>query len=194
MILASSLTRPKELEKLRKLGFNVVQFTYAESFNEICEQFIYLGKLIGKKEKAEAIIKETKDQVQKIKKISASLSKKKVFIQVGVKPLFTVSKDTFINDYIEFSGGINIAYDSKAGIYSREKVIASNPDIIIIVLMGFEGDKEKEIWKNYNSIKAVKNNEIYLIDSYEVCSPTPAIFLDTLKKMLKIIHPEIEIK
>ena len=194
LILASSLTRPKELEKLRKLGFNVVQFLYAKSFDEICNQFIYLGELIGKKEKAQDIIKDTKSQVQKIKAVTASLPGKKIFVQVGVKPLFTVSKDTFINDFIEFSGGINIASDSKAGIYSREKVIASNPDIIIIVLMGIEGDKEKGIWQNYNSINAVKNNDIYLIDSYEVCSPTPIIFSNTLKKFIKIIHPEIKIK
>ena len=149
LVLASSLTRPKQLEKLKILGYKVIQFTYAKSFNEICEQFIYLGELIGKKENALNIIKDIKIQIEKIKSITASLPKKNVFIQVGVKPLFTVSKDTFINDFIEFSGGINIASDSKAGVYSREKVIASNPDIIIIVLMGIEGDKEKKIWQNF---------------------------------------------
>lgn len=194
LILASSLTHPKDLEKLKNLGFHVEQFNYAKSFNEICEQFIYLGKLINKQEKSIKIINETKKQVELLKKITASKNKKKVFMQVGVKPLFTVGKDTFINDYIEFSGGINIASDSKEGIYSREKVIASNPDIIFIVLMGIEGDKEKKIWENYKNINAVKNNNIHIIDSYEICSPTPLIFIKTLKKLIKIIHPDIKIK
>lgn len=194
LILASSLTRPKQIEKLKRLGYQVIQFEYAKSFNQICEQFIYLGELIGKKEEAIKIIKEIKIRVQQIKKTTDLLTKKKVFMQVGVKPLFTVSKDTYINDYIEFAGGINIASDSKAGIYSREKVFASDPDIIIIVLMGIEGDKEKKIWQNYKSLKAVKNNEIYTIDSYEICSPTPVIFLNALKKLIKIIHYNIQIK
>jgi iron complex transport system substrate-binding protein len=194
LILASSITRPKELEKLKILGYKVIQFKYAKSFNEICTQFINLGELIREKEKAQNIIKNTKVLVHEIKTITSSLPKKKVFVQVGVKPLFTVSKNTFINDFIEFAGGINIASDSKAGIYSREKVMASNPDIIIIVLMGIEGDKEKKIWQNFNSINAVKNNNIFLINSYEVCSPTPIIFSNTLKKFIEIIHPEIEIK
>ena len=52
-----------------------------------------------------------------------NLPKPKVFIQIGARPLFTATKDSFINDLIKLAGGINIASFAKTGLYSRERVI-----------------------------------------------------------------------
>ncbi len=106
--------------------------------------------------------------------------------------MFSANKETFINDFIEFAGGTNIAADSQSGIYSREKVIEQNPDVIIITTMGISGKEEANNWKRYKNVNAVKNNKIFIIDSYNICSPTPVTFRDTLKELVKIIHPEID--
>jgi len=135
-----------------------------------------------------------KEKVKSVKDKTKGLKKTKVFIQIGTKPLFTAGKNSFVNDFIEFAGGTNIAKDTEVGIYSREKVLEENPDVIIIVTMGIRGIKEKEIWQRYKNINAVKNKRIYIIDSYKICSPTPISFVETLKELIKILHPEIEVE
>ncbi|MCD6093307.1 MAG: ABC transporter substrate-binding protein [Candidatus Omnitrophica bacterium] len=194
LVLATSLVNPKQVEKLRKLKIRVVVFSQARSFQELCDQFLELAKLIGKEERASQIIKEMKEKVKSIRDKTEDLKRTEVFIQIGAKPLFTAGKNSFVNDFIEFAGGINIAKDVEVGIYSREKVLEKNPDVIIIVTMGIRGVKEKEIWQRYKNINAVKNKRIYIIDSYKICSPTPISFVETLKELVKILHPEAKIE
>ena len=94
-----------------------------------------------------------------------------------------------INDLIEFSGGINIAVNSKQGIYSRETVIRQNPDIIIIVTMGTNAQEQKEVWQKYDIINAVNNDKVYILNPYMVCSPTPLGFVEALREFMQIINP-----
>jgi len=156
----------------------------------MCEQFIEIGRLVNREKEADKIIETTKTEVERIRQAVEKFSIPKVFVQIGAKPLFTANKNSFINDYIQFAGGLNIAAESKTGNYSREMVIKANPDIIIITTMGIAGDKERKIWERYKTIKAVKDKKISIIDSYFICSPTPKIFAETLAKIAKIFHGE----
>jgi iron complex transport system substrate-binding protein len=127
--------------------------------------------------------------------VTRNLPKKRVFMQIGIKPLHTASRDTFLNEYIEYAGGINIASLEKTGVYSREKVLKENPDVIFITTMGSAetaGEQEKETWMQYPSLKAARNKEIHILDSYLVCSPTVDKFATTVKKIAQILHPEID--
>ena len=58
---------------------------------------------------------------------------------------------------------------------------------LFIVGMGIVGEEESENWKKIKSLKAVKNNKVFLLDSY-VCSPTPMTFVDTVKKMMELMY------
>ena len=190
LILVTSLTNLKTVEKLKNLGMRVINFQYAKNFTEICEQFLKLGKAVSKGKEAKEIVDIAKKKVSLIKKRTDKLPKPKVFIQIGAKPLFTATRNSFVHDFIELAGGINIAAPLKSGLYNREKVIISNPDVIIIATMGIAGEEEKKIWQKYKTIKAVKSNRIYVVDSYNLCSPTPVTFVETLAEMVKILHPE----
>jgi len=195
LVLASNLARPKQLKKLEDLGIRVVQFSYPKNFSEICQQFLELGEILGKKEKAKEIIDNTKKEVAAIRMKIKDLPKKRVFMQIGIKPLHAVTEESFLNDYIEFSGGINIALNEGSGTYSREKVLRGNPEVIIISTMGSSkgeaGRKEKEGWMKYGSISAVKNNNVHIVNPDKLCSPTPITFIEALLEIAKIIHPNI---
>ncbi len=190
LVFATSLTDPKKVEKLRKLGINVVSFSSPKNFEEICEQFLELGRITGRYNLATEFIKTVRERVSYLRKEFEGLRRPSVFIQVGAKPLFTVAGDSFINDFINFAGGENIARDLRSGFFSREEVLRSNPDVIIIVTMGISGEQEKENWQRYSNLKAVKNNRIFIMDSYKLCSPTPVSFVETLEEVITILHPE----
>lgn len=188
IVLASPLSDVKAKNKLNSLGIEIIEFSAAKNFTQICEQMEELGRIVGAQEKTQAIIRKALIKVTRIGKDIAELPKPKVFIQVGANPLFTMNKDYFIHDLIVRAGGINIAAESCSGIYSREKVVEANPDCIIIVNMGIVGEKEKTMWQQHGMLNAVKNSRIYIIDSYIVCSPTPVSFVESLKKIVAFLH------
>jgi len=188
LVFAVSLTSPKIKEKLKNLGIKVIAFSTPKDFNGICKHFLELGKLVGKVKEAEEIVKSAQNKADSIKQKVKNLYHPKVLVQVGARPLVVATGSYFVNDYIEFAGGINIAKEAKEGIYSREQVLRANPDVIIIVTMGIVGEEEKEIWKKYKTLNATKNDRIFIVDSYKFCNPTPVSFVETLQEMVKILH------
>lgn len=190
LVLATSLTNLKSVDKLKSSGIRVVKFPSPRDFEELCEQFLELGRITGRERTAERIIEAVKARVSLLKEKVNGLPKPRVFVQVGAKPLFTVTGDSFINDFIRFAGGINIARDLRSGLFSREEVLRNNPDIVIIVTMGISGEQEKETWLRYPTLKAVRENRIFIMDSYKLCSPSPVSFVETLEEMIGILHPE----
>ncbi len=125
---------------------------------------------------------------------TCGLEKPRVFLQIGLKPLHSANKDMFINEYIRYGGGINIAENESSGIYSREKVIRENPQIILIATMGTSkkaGLLERQRWMSFHSIDAVKKKRLHVLDPEMICSPTPATFVKGLKSLVPLIHPEL---
>lgn len=186
IVLATSITKPSDIETLQKLGIKVVVFNTPKSFAEICSQFREIGTLIGKKIQAEQIIKLHQQKVNNLK-AAQKKSKPKIFFQIGANPLFTVIPNTFMNDYITFCGGQNLANDLTRGTITRESVLLRNPDVIFIVTMGIVGPEEKTIWESYPNLNAAKNKKIFIIESEKACVATPQNFSETLEKIINLI-------
>jgi len=186
-VIATNLTNQRQVEKLKYLGIKVYKIGLAKNFEEICEQFLFLAEMVGKQKEASGIVNDAAKKVNSVKEKRAIIPKQKVFVQVGANPLFTISSDSFVNDYITSAGGINIASDSGAGYFSKEEVLKRNPDIIFIVGMGVEADGEKKMWEEYKDLNAAKNNKIYIFDSYKMCSPTPKSFAEMLEEISEVI-------
>lgn len=191
LIFVTPLTNMQAVTRLKQLGIKVMMCPQAATFEEICDQFFMLGDLFNKKTKADRIIRKAQHKILSIQNKLVNFKKIKVFIQIGTNPLFTVPKESFINDYIKRAGGINIAADAPRGIYSREKVFVLNPDVIFITAMGIMADQEKKIWEKYETLTAVKNNRIYILDEYDMCSPTPLTFVRGLEKMVLLLYPQL---
>ncbi|MCP3899584.1 MAG: ABC transporter substrate-binding protein [Desulfobacteraceae bacterium] len=193
LVIANDLTRQEQIKALKRLGVSVFKFSTPKNFSEICQHLLDLGELIGGQKKAGEIVKKAEDDVKRITLNAKNTQKRKVFIQIGLKPIKTAIKDTFINEYIEFSGGENIALNAKDNVFSREQVLVKNPDVIFIATMGSSkkaGESEKQSWMKFKFLNACKNNEIHVLDPDIVCSPTPPVFAQGLKDFYRYIHPK----
>jgi iron complex transport system substrate-binding protein len=191
LVLTTPLTNPRAIQKLRNLKTQVIELPIPKNFDELSKQFLELGRIVGKEARAKGIVEEASKRVKSIRDKVEGLPKPKVFLQLGAKPIFAATRDSFTSDFIELAGGINILGDSKSGLYSKEKVLEQNPDVILIVTMGIVGKSEKRMWEQYPVINAVKNNRIHIIDSDQVCSPTPSDFATALQEIAGILHPEL---
>ncbi len=189
VVVASSLIKPESIDNLKKLGLKVAYLPYPQSFEEICSYFIQIGELIGKPEKAREIVSQQRARLTElIARVPAGKNPKE-FIQIGAKPLFCAVPNTFMEDFIRFSGGKNIAADLKMGGVTREFVLKQNPDVIFIVTMGIVAEEEKDTWLSYSALSATKNKKIFILDADKTCSPTPVLFLDALEEMIKLMYP-----
>jgi ABC-type Fe3+-hydroxamate transport system substrate-binding protein len=184
LVVASTLTKPATIEALEKVGIKVKAFPVTKSYAEICSQFMELADVTGKKTLAASIVEKQQLRLNRIKKLIPKGKKPNVFFEIGAKPLFTVIPNTFMDDYISYAGGLNIASDLKSGTISRETVLMRNPDIIVIVTMGIVGAEEKKGWENYHMINASKTGKVFIIDSDKACSPNPVNFVDIVEELV----------
>ncbi len=191
LVFSTPLTNPQASRKLKEFGIRVVEIPPGKNFEEICDIFLKLGKIAGKEKKADAIVEKARAEVDRLQKSVEAAPKPAVFFQLGAKPLVTVTDDSFMNDYLKYGGGVNIASGARNAGYSREKVVVSNPDVIIIVSMGPSDENEKEIWEKTAGLKAAEDHRIYVVSSTPLCSPTPVSFVQGLEEMIRLLHPEL---
>lgn len=191
LVVASSLNRPETIDNLKKLGIQVVLQPYPKSFEEICDYFVQIGELVGQTAKATEIVKQQKLRLEKLRAGIPSGKTPNIFIQIGAKPLFCAVPNTFMEDFIRFSGGKNCAEDLKLGSVTREYVLKQNPDVIFIVTMGIVAQDEKKTWESYQSLSASKSKKIFILDADKTCSPTPILFVDALEEMIGLIYKEV---
>ncbi|MEN8212284.1 MAG: helical backbone metal receptor [Thermodesulfobacteriota bacterium] len=201
IVIASSLTRDKQITILRNQKIKVIKIENPKTFVQMCDITMKIGKVLGAASIADKIIQNAVKEVENVRSKTADVltddfeTRKKVFIQIGMKPLHSANKDTFINEYIKYGGGINIAENEKSGVYSREKVLMENPDIILIATMGTSkkaGETEKLRWMQFKFLNAVRKKQIYILDPEFICSPTPVTFAKGLQEVAALIHPDID--
>ncbi|MGE0020875.1 MAG: ABC transporter substrate-binding protein [Draconibacterium sp.] len=188
LVLTMLMTKPQDVEALRKLGVRVEILSTPKSFNEICEQTLQIARLTGNEKTAEQVVSSARQQVENLKNQMKNKPRQKVFFQLGANPVFTVLPNTFMNDFILFSNCDNIANGMKTGIITRESVLSRNPDVIFIATMGGFGEQEKKVWENYKGLKAAETKKVFLIDSETSCSPTPDNFAKAFADVVKSLN------
>ncbi len=186
VVMVTGMMSRGSIARMESLGIRVVSFPESEGFDEICSQFEELAAFLGEEKKASEILMDVRAEIEILKEKAAAFPKKNVISQIGADPLWVSPRSSFINDIIEFAGGVNLGPED-GGRLSVESVIRRNPDVILILDMGI-AEEQKRMWQNYPAVNAVKNKRIYLVDSFLYCSPTPLIFVEAVKQTFEILH------
>lgn len=189
LVLTSTLTNKRRIEKLEALHVPVAVFPAARTFSELCDQFVDLGKHTGVRARAEETVARVKAKVDALRGTLLEEDVPRVFIQVGARPLYAAGQGTFLSDLVSMAGGSNVVRQTDFCTYSREAVLAKNPDCILVVTMGLVGRDEKQKWKQYGGLNAASNDRIHVVNPDRVCSPTPESFVDALALVAGLLHP-----
>lgn len=194
VVFAMHTLQLKIVESLEKRGITVV-FLDPNSIQDILDDILLVGKVTGKKVKAEKLVEEMKQHISYITNKTQNVKyKPRVYYEVWHDPLMSVGPGTWIDELIKLAGGTNIFSDAKTKYpkISSEVVIEKNPEIIIIKIGYMGGVAKEEIAKRpgWNVIDAVRNNKIYEVDENILIRPGPRI-VEGLETLAKIIHPEL---
>ena len=192
LVITSALTREKQIRILKKQGVRVMEIKNPRTFDQMCDITRKIGGALGRSGTADTVTRDARARVAEIQGRVAGRHPRRVFVQIGLKPLHTVNKDLFIHEFIALSNGINVAADQPSGVYSREQVIRENPDVILVATMGTSRKAaalERDRWMGFSSLKAGAANEIHVLDPELICSPTPVSFAQGLARVAVLIHP-----
>jgi len=165
------------------------------NLQEIINSVTELGKILEKESRSKEIIDMLEKRIQNIKKFQNN-NRPKVLAIEWIEPFFTAGH--WVPEMIQIAGGINMI--SKIGEHSRrldiQEIIDSDPDIIIMMPCGFDTKRTISEYnilkenKKWNSLKAVKNNQIFAVDANSFFSKPSIRTIDGLEILAKIIQPE----
>ncbi len=191
---------PGLIARLEQRGIRVMSFQPGD-VNEMYGYWVNLGILVGKKEKAMAMVRDFKKDLEKVKARTKNLKqKKRVYFEAMHRQMKTFAKESMAIFCLEAAGGVNVAADAVSsrgtniGIYGKEKILSKAGEIdVFLVQNGRMNDADVDDIRNepgFRIIKAVKEGRIYRVDENLVSRPTPRL-IEGMTMIGKALYPEL---
>lgn len=187
-------TDGKVLNGLKDSGVKVVYVKDAQSIDEMYETFKQVGKVTGKEKEANALVKETKNNIKKVvNSVPKDAKSQKVFMEVSSESeIYTAGKNTFFDDMLKQLKAKN-SFSNLDGWQkvSKESIIKKNPDVMISTMGISEKDYQQIIDKRggFESLNAVQKGRIEAVNGDQISRPGPRID-DGLKALRDAIYNE----
>ena len=184
---------PKTIERIRNFGIPVFVVN-PEGIETILSSILAIGKAIGAEEKAKSV---TSTMARRLAAIDETIrhapSRPKLFFQIGISPIVSVGRGTFLDEMIHRAGAENaVQSQTPYPRFSTEQVLALAPEMIIITSMARDDifSEVKKTWESWPSLPAVQKKAIHLVNSDILDRPTPRV-VDGLEMLAKLIHPTL---
>lgn len=170
------------VQSLEGLGIKVIAVN-PEDMNLLKETLTMIGTATGTLDRANELITYYDDKIAELATIESAA--KNVYLAGNSDYLSTSTGKMYQNFMIETAGATNVAKDIDDTYWasiSYEQLLAYNPDVIIIVPEAAYTKDDILNDEKLSSIKAVQNNEIYVMpSSFEAWdSPVPSGILGTM--------------
>lgn len=188
---------------VREAGVCVADIPTAETLAEIGSDIEFIGRCTGEEEKAENIVSEMNDSINKMKELGSTIDVgplKSVLLVTSTPTadyptIYAAGSDTYIDEIITDLGCINAAATDSGEQWpalTEEAAVSLNPDVIISTDTYTENVADTwlsmEGWENVN---AIKNKEVYLLKySNELNQPNQHV-VSAMVEMAKDIYPDV---
>ena len=190
---------PALISKLEKNNITVASLQPGT----VPEMFAYwrvLGILTGREKQAQKMVTDFKKAIEGFNAITLKIPyKKKVYFEAIHSRMKTFTPDSMAAYVLKTAGGFNIAGDAvqvrmtNIAFYGKERLISKAGEIdVYLAQTGSMNQPTIAMIKNepgYRVIKAIKNNEIYLVDEKIVSRPTMRL-LCGIAETGGILYPE----
>lgn len=191
---------PQLTRRLEISGITVVSLQPG-TVDEMFTYWHILGALTGKADRALKMIANFKKAISEFKALTVSIPvKKKVYFEAIHGKMKTFSPDSMAVFALETAGGINLAADAipvrntNIAYYGKERILSLAAEIdIYLAQSGAMNRPTISLIKNeagYHVIKAVRDNQIYIVNERIVSRPTYRL-LAGISKIGEILYPGI---
>ena len=178
--------------ELIRRGVNVFTFNQ-RSVTQILEMILTVGRIVGCPEKADQLVGELQEQLSAIEQSAQRFpSRPRVLFEEWYDPL--ISGIRWVDELIEIAGGQPIYPElrecqaAKDRILNPVDVVIRDPEVIIGSWCGRQVKKklirERSGWE---SISAVRSDQIYEIKSAMILQPGPAALTEGVRQIHAIL-------
>jgi len=199
MVIACGLEKPEFTEVLWQAGIRVVNVQptgFMASFPELFDAVRQIGEATGRSTEANKLIADMQAELNamaaRVDRIDDT-QRPRVFVELEESPLMTAGAGSFIDDLIRRAGGRNIAHEISTA-YPRidpEKVIAWNPDLILVAHSDHPGEAAERLARHigWSDVAAVRDRRVIDdIDADLLFRPGPRL-VDGVKALAARLHP-----
>ena len=103
----------------------------------------------------------------------------------------------FLHEMLELAGGTNVfaEIDKESLQPTTEAILAAAPDVIVEVRVSLDLtdedlERERLVWERLESIPAIKNDRVYVLNASDLVVPGPRI-ADGAIRLANVLHPEL---
>ena len=167
-----------------------------ESIDEVIDTIKGIALATDSVEEGNALVKSMEEHRDQIVDKVKDTDKVRVFYEIWYDPLMAAGAGSFMDGLIDLANGINVASDAEGEYanYDVERLVENDPEIYLTAEMGesdFPVTAESISQRpGYDSITAIKNGQIYLLDGNIVSRAGPRI-VEGLELIARAIHPEV---
>jgi iron complex transport system substrate-binding protein len=173
---------------LAKRGYNVMLFNQ-RSVVEILQMILIVGGLVGRADRAAALVAELEAGLDEVRARAARLpARPRVFFEEWDVPL--ISGIRWVEELVEVAGGQPIfpeLRDAKLGkerIVDADEVVRRAPDVIVASWCGKKVQPERiRARPGWDRVPAVQHGHLYEIKSALILQPGPAALTDGLRQL-----------
>jgi iron complex transport system substrate-binding protein len=162
--------------RLEALGVNVY-VGEPSTLEDVAASLRVVGKLTGNEATADAAAAAFTARLSDLEATYSSRQPVSVYYQIWDEPLLTLNGDHLISDVIRLCGGRNVFADALPLVsrISTESVIRADPQVIIASGMDQARPEWLDDWRPWDSMTAVRNNQLYFVPPDILQRHTPRI-------------------
>lgn len=174
------------VEQLRRVGLTVVPVR-VEALDDIAAALRNLGRRLGSAPAAESAAQAYEQGLSSLRAQYRGRTPVKVFYQIELQPMFSISRRSPIGQSIELCAGINIFADLKgiAAPVNAEAVIARAPELIVYSDHE-DGTALRQWWQRFAAVPAVANSQLRAVPADLLARATPRM-LDGVRALCQAL-------
>jgi iron complex transport system substrate-binding protein len=178
----------EDFRKLTSIGLPVF-VSNPRTLEEIYRSITQIGALTGQTEGAARTVEEMRTR-EKAARARGGTMPVRALLVVSLQPLIVAGRNTFIHELLVAAGGTNLAAYAKGNYpsYSRETVVANNPDAILITSDALTDVQSlTRIFPEWSIVAAVRHRRVYTVNSDIVSRPGPRA-VQALESLVHLLH------
>ena len=191
---------PQLVQRLEQSGIVVISLQPG-TVEEMFSYWRILGALTGQVAAADQMVGRFKQGVNATRsRVQAVTPLKKVYFEAIHRRMKTFAPDSMAIYALESAGGVNLAADARPvrgtniAAYGKERILSHAVEMDVFLaqkgVMNPVTVAMIEAEAGFSILKAVRNNQIYLVDEVIVSRPTMRL-LDGINTIAAILYPEV---
>ncbi len=192
LAISTAFVSDELLQALESAGIEVLALDLQETFTGTYTLIREIAQRVDKVKEGELIILTMQNQVRDTVEKARTMEKKRVYFMVDFGSFDgTATGDTYISEMLGMVGAINIAQDATRWTYSKELLVAQDPDLIVMTRRWGQTDEQtlQEFIKTkpYSDLRATKEGNLVFVESDMISRQGPRSAM-ALEDLAKAIH------